>query len=447
MTLTAELSRRLLATGREVPPEATEAAKLRLLHALGVAVASGALPAPATAWGAVACDAGDCVAVGRDGRLLDRSAVFCNAVAIHGSLLEDCGPGGLRGGSHPGTYVLPAALAAAETRGADGATLLTAIVVGYEAVGLLGAIAPREIVRRGFRPVPLAGPFGAAAAATVVFGGGEEKMATALALAANVGGGVNQGFLDGTMEPYFHAGFASANGLLAAELAAAGATTSLRALEGPKGFFATYAGDVDSVASLVEPELSNVIAVGVKRFPSCVQNQATIALALEQGEGPVDAETIERIVLRRPLDGANGLNSPGVEREPPYENMLQAQMAARFTAAAALLGRPVEQTSYFMEEYGDRSVAALASKIELEPAADDSVTLEIQRRGAPTLTLHEADSRVLFPEPDLVRSRFLGRAEPILGPRAEEAADVIDRLETVDDLSKLTELFRLPEGA
>jgi 2-methylcitrate dehydratase PrpD len=447
MTLVDELAARLLAKAREDDPAAEAAAKSRLLHAVGVALASGSLPAPALAWATVSGDEGACTVVGRPHRLLDRSAAFCNAVAIHGSLLEDCGPGGLRGGSHPGTYVLPAALAAAESVGAGGPELLKAIVVGYEAVGRLGAIAPTEIVRRGFRPVPLAGPFGAATAAIVLLGGGEPQMRAAIGLAANVGGGINQGFLDGTMEPYLHAGFAASNGLLAAKLAAAGAVTSDLALEGPRGFFATYGGDEAAVGVLADPPEPNVVAVGVKRFPSCVQNQATMALALERGEGPVAIEEIERIVLRRPRDGANGLNSPGVEREPPYENMLQAQMSARFTAAAALLDRPVERTAYFMDNYADGDVARLAAKIDLEAGEDDSVTLTIEGRGPTPIVLHEAESQVLRPTAEVVRERFIGRAEPLLGDRAAQTADLIDRLETVQELTQLTELIELPEGA
>ena len=65
-----------------------------------------------TAWAAVGADAGRCVAVGRATRVADRAAAFHNGVAGHSSLLEDCGPGGLREGSHPGTYVVPAALVA-----------------------------------------------------------------------------------------------------------------------------------------------------------------------------------------------------------------------------------------------------------------------------------------------------------------------------------------------
>jgi 2-methylcitrate dehydratase PrpD len=446
MTLVEDLSARLLERAAAPDAEVEAAAKGRLLHALGVALASSPLPAPSVAWETVCADAGPCIAVGRPRRLQGRSAAFSNAVAIHGSLLEDCGPGGLRGGSHPGTYVLPAALAAAESRGVGGAELLGGIVVGYEAVGLLGAIAPPEIVARGFRPVPLAGPFGAAAAAALVHGAAAEEMGAALALAAHVGGGISQGFLDGTMEPYLHAGFAAANGLLAAQLAGAGAVSSPISLEGPRGFFATYAGSPEPAAELADPAVPNVVAVGVKRFPSCVQNPATMALVLENRDGSIDPDAVDRIVLRRPRDGANGLNSPGVEREPPFENMLQAQMAARFTTAAALLGRPVESTAYFMESYGDPEVAALAAKITLEVAEEDSVKLEFEGHGDTTV-LYEAESRVLFPSAEVLRERFLARAGAVLGDRAEAVADLVDRLETVGDVRELTELLELSKGA
>ena len=158
MTLIAELATVVEeAVSRPLPPAAVEAAKSRLLHALGVGLASRDLPAVRVAWDAVSDTTGGCVAVGRPTRVPDRGAAFYNGVAGHSSLLEDCGPGGLREGSHPGTYVIPAALAAAESGRAGGRRLLLGIVAGYEAVSRLGAAAPEEIVARRFRPIAVMG--------------------------------------------------------------------------------------------------------------------------------------------------------------------------------------------------------------------------------------------------------------------------------------------------
>lgn len=447
MTLSADLAQRLSAVAVDLPATAVESSKSRLLHALGVALASGSLPAPRCAWDATVGEAGDCVAIGRATLVSDRASAFHNAVAVHGSLLEDCGPGGLRRGSHPSTYVIPAAMSAAEHANASGRDLIAAIVIGYEAVDWLGAVAPPEIVRRGFRPVPVAGPLGAAAAAATIYHLDARGIEAALSLAVNLSSGLTQGFLDGTMEPYFHAGFGAANGLQAAKLACAGAITAPSTFEGPRGFFATFAGKAPEDASASEriaqsTELA-VSKLGTKRFPSCVQNQVTMALILDQLRDEIELEAVESVTLTRPLEGANGLNSPGVDQSPPYQNMLQAQMSARFTAAAALLRRPVESTTYFAEHYDDRQVTALADKISLIAGEDDTVTLTIQRRAGQPVTLVERTQDVLYPSASEIRARFLARAEPHIGVRAAHAASVVEDLDQLANARELTSLFRI----
>src|SRR5438132_10592584 len=104
----------------QLPAEALAAAKSRLFHAFGVSFTSSALPSVGAAWKAVPHDSGNCFVFGRFQRIAAEDAAFVNGVIGHSSLLEDCGPGGLREGSHPSTFIIPAALAAAESVGASG---------------------------------------------------------------------------------------------------------------------------------------------------------------------------------------------------------------------------------------------------------------------------------------------------------------------------------------
>jgi 2-methylcitrate dehydratase PrpD len=426
-----------------LPPAALEAAKSRLLHALGVALAGRDLPTVRLAWDTAGLEAGECVAIGRPRRVPDRVAAFHNGVAGHGSLLEDCGPGGLAEGSHPGTYVIPAALAAAESRRAGGLRLLTGVVAGYEAVSRLGAAAPDEIVSRRFRPLGVMGPFGAAAAAATVHELPVDRLAASLAVAASMSSGITQGFVEGTMEPFLQAGLAASNGLFAVQLARGGVAVAPQTLEGPFGFFQTFGGTGGRPEALTETRAELAVCrLGTKRFASCVQNQATIEMILDQAPELVGPEAVERIVLRRPARGTDGLSSPGVDSAPPYGSMLQRQMSARFTTAAALLRRSVEQPSYFMDAGGDEPVARLAELVELEPADDGEITLDLRLRGGDAVTLRSSASHVLFPSASEIRSRFVARAEPFLGvDRAETVAATVDHLEHVDDVTRLTDLL------
>jgi 2-methylcitrate dehydratase PrpD len=423
-----------------LPAATIGAAKDRLLHVIGVTLASSGLPVPAAAWQAVRADDGPCTVIGRPGRLSAASAAFANAVAAHSSLLEDCGPGGLSEGSHPGTYVPAAAFAAAEQVGASGADLLAAVVVGYEAVGVLGGIAPVSIVARRFRPLGVLGPIGAAAAAAMLYGCDRRQLAAAISIAANTAAGYGQGFVAGSTEPYLHAGFAARNGLLAASLAAAGCAAAPDSLEGPYGFFQTYGGD----AGRIPPGHAGhaVTRLGTKKFAACLQNQETLSLIQARLPVPLAPEAVRRVALFRPATPSNGTASPGVGTGPPYDTMLQRQMSARFTAAAALLGRPVDDVRYFEAAGDDDDVATLAALIELHSTDDPVVRIDVDLRDGTRLTAAGDMSAVLFPTSREITDRFRGRAASVLGPATQDVISLIGQLERLPAAASLLSVLR-----
>jgi 2-methylcitrate dehydratase PrpD len=241
------------------------------------------------------------------------------------------------------------------------------------------------------------------------------------------------------MEPYFQAAFAARNGILAARLAMAGATAAREALEGEFGFFLTYGGEQGVLERLLEPrDRLGIEVVGTKRFAACLQNQETLTLIVDGLAGPLQMGHIERVVIARPAMGTNGLNSPGVSREGSFPNMLAAQMSARFTAAAALLGKPVDNPGFFAENHANPEIESLTRRIDLEPTQDGSVSVRIKLRGEPEMVLDGDKSRVLFPSDDEIRARFLKRAMPVLDRSTESVADSIASLETLGRVRTLS---------
>jgi 2-methylcitrate dehydratase PrpD len=428
----------------ELTSEALAGVKARLTHSLRVSLVSSQLPPGLVALRAVGGAGGDCSVIGRAETLSAPDAAFVNGVIGHSSLQEDCGPGGLREGSHPATFVLPAALAAAESSQATGAQLIRGILLGYETVSRLGTASPTQIVDRRFRPLAVMGPFGAAAAVCGVHGWSGQTLASALDIAGNMAAGSTQGIFEGTMEPYFQAGMAARNGLLAAQLAHAGAETAVESLEGPFGFFETYGGTQGDAAELTAPrDRLGVSRVGSKRYAACLQNQETIALIARDLSQTLEAGEIDRVVLTRPARGTHGLNSPGVSRVPPFGNMLQAQMSARFTAAAALLGCPVEDPRFFQSSFADPTITDLAARIELVPVDDERITVSIETTGGHSIELTSEGSDTLFPDADILRERFLHSAEQILGDTARPLLAMIENLEHLTDVRELTALLRV----
>jgi 2-methylcitrate dehydratase PrpD len=69
-----------------------------------------------------------------------------------------------KGGLHPGSSVVPAALVQGETSGVDGKTLLTALAVGYEVICRIAVALGPGSYARGFHNTGTVGIFGAVAA-------------------------------------------------------------------------------------------------------------------------------------------------------------------------------------------------------------------------------------------------------------------------------------------
>ena len=431
--------------------EAVEAARRLVQHAFGVAAVSSALPVSAIARAAAGDARGPCLIFGSAASHASQDAAFANGATGHASLLEDSGPGGTACGSHPATYVFPAALAAAQERDASGMALLRAVCAAYETVDRLGGLMPAEVTQRGFRAVSVLGPFGAAAAAGVLYGLTVAQLAAAYGIAANLAGGLNQGFLDGTMEPYLHPAFAGRNGLLAARLAQAGCTASPQSLEGARGFFATFGGRVpegfagplgtDGTAGDSRPLA--VCRVGAKHYATCLYNQGTLALVKRRFPAGLAAADIARVTLSRPASGMHGLAAPGVAALPAPGNALQLQMSARFTCAAALLGRPVGSADWFETAMHDAEVCALARAIELVTHAAPGIRIDVALRdGRREVAEAGAETALVFSSAH-IDAAFTERVRPLLGDNTAEAGALLNELPRLESLEHLASLFKI----
>ncbi len=143
--------------------------------------------------------------------------------------------------THPGTSIIPAALAAAEARGASGAEFLTGVTAGYEVMERLASDFIPTVMSRGFHAGPVFGIFGAAVAAGKIMGLNEEQLNSAVALCVNLASGNLEGPRSGGQA--LREGGAVRNALLAADLAERGHVGGETVLEGEAGFYHAYAGN------------------------------------------------------------------------------------------------------------------------------------------------------------------------------------------------------------
>lgn len=164
-------------------------------------------------------------------------AAFVNGSYGHGFEYDDAhGPSH----SHPGSCVIPAALAIGEELGARMEAVITAMVAGYEVYARIGTLAAPDLLRRGFHPHAVLSNFGAAAVAAKLRGFDAETTLNALSIALSHASGVAEFTSTGGSVKRVHAGIGTRNGMAAADMARAGITGPRAFLSGNKGFFKTF---------------------------------------------------------------------------------------------------------------------------------------------------------------------------------------------------------------
>ncbi len=173
-----------------------------------------------------------------DGRKVTRSgAAFANAeMAFAGGKWDT-----FKMLMHPGTSVIPAALAAAEGKAVSGREFITAVAAAYEVMERLAYDVIPTMMSRGFHASPVFGIFGAAIAAAKIGGLNEEQMNSTIALCVSMAGGNLEGARSGGRA--LREGAAVRNALFAVALARRGHVGGETVLEGEAGFYHAYTGN------------------------------------------------------------------------------------------------------------------------------------------------------------------------------------------------------------
>jgi 2-methylcitrate dehydratase PrpD len=385
-TLTQRIGQFTSALGREqIPPAVWEKSKVSLLHNLGVGLAGqDLLMAPGYAQslgeqGPMAC--ARLLITGRPAT--PETAAFVNAALMHARAQDDVYFPGL---THAGAIMSPAVLAVAEQLGSSGSEVITALIAGYEAMGAISQGFAKRTTPRGFRASGIYGGFAAAAGVARLLGLDAQATAHALGMAASAASGTNQTWVSGTQEWQMQLGLASRNGILAARLAAAGATAAPDALEGSAGFYRAFLGEVDGVEG-VGRDLGQTwrsLDVTYKPFAVCAILQAPVTQAMALSERhQLKASDIAAVRLRlNPAEAAY----PGTDSQGPFSDIGATLMSAPFCMALALSERKVLGRD--LKRLDDPRLSPLIGRSTVIPDASlgtRSFVLEVDLRNGQTL--------------------------------------------------------------
>ncbi|SDW31232.1 2-methylcitrate dehydratase PrpD [Variovorax sp. YR634] len=168
-------------------------------------------------------------------------AALVNAAASHFVEQDDVHNGSV---FHPAAVVIAPALAVAQSLGASGAQLLTAVVAGYEVGIRVGEFLGRSHYKT-FHTTATAGTLAAAAAVGHLLGLTPQQMLHAFGSAGTQSAGVWEFLRDAADSKQLHCAHAAASGLMSAYLAQDGFTGAAKILEGAQGLGVGMSSDAD----------------------------------------------------------------------------------------------------------------------------------------------------------------------------------------------------------
>lgn len=352
----------------DIPASALEATRRHFLDSVGVMVASDRAGAGTQGRELARAVLGkeEASAVGVSVRVPAVNAALANGMLAHALDFDDSHSGSV---THPSAVLVPAALAAAEMRGASARECLTAAVAGYEINARIGAVAGAEFMRRGFHTTALAGALAAAAVAGRLLGLDREQLVSAMGLAGSQASGLTEFLSDGTNAKQLHAGWAAHAGVVAAFLAGRGLTGPASVLEGPFGLYAAHLGAGAVSAEGMTEDLGRAwttTAISYKAYPACHLTHSSVdaLLAIMARERLVPSD-LEHVLCRVPDYYVSRVLEP-IEHKYRPRSAYEAKFSLPFCIASAAFQQTLTVDSFAPAALGAAEVLSLARRVSYE---------------------------------------------------------------------------------
>lgn len=437
----------------QLPADVIEDAKLHILDTIGGAFAGNQLGVykPIVEVFAEIGGKPESSVIADGYRIPCMNAAFYNSAMITSANYEDTHRSSV---SHPCSSVIPAALAVAEKMAANGKTLLASVIFGYEVLARIGMALPPSFMNRGFQPVAVLAPFGAAAAAGKILGFDGESMADALSISANLGSGLVE--VHGSLQtrPVAIARGTQA-GVLSALLAERGIKGPYTILEGgsvcPNGFLQAHSDTVNlnRITQNLGKEFE-ISKTAYKLYYSCRYTHAPLEAFLkcvELNDIPVDE--IQGVEIRIGSVASNFMiPSPKSGKEATYN--------IPFLTSIALLEKNLGHEMFSDEKLQDPKIRQFMEKVSV--TRDQSLDEEYKKTEShytsiATITtkdgmkkIHRVDIPKGEPENPASKEELIGKFKKLASDvvdeeRTERIISVIEGLETLDDSSRLMELI------
>jgi len=434
------------AAARPLPKEVTDRAKLHLVDTFA-AMISGSRLLPGQKAIAYAKTLGGKPAAGIIGTRMvttPQNAALANGMFGHADETDDTHPPSL---THPGTSVVPAALAIGEQHRLAGKAVLRAIVLGYDICArVLLTLKPMPYLRSGHHAAATGQVFGAAAAAGALLKLNARKVRFMLSYAGQQTAGLYTMFRDPEHieKAYAMGGMPAHNGTQAALMVNHGWTGVEDIFSGERDFFFTFAPaeiDRDDMVHGLGTDYE-IMRAGIKRWPvgGPIQGPMHVLRDLIVQHG-IKAANVEKIIARMPdkeLEIVNNRASPDIS----VQHLLAVMLVD---------GNVTFKSAHSFRRMRDPKVLAVRKRIE---AVGDPTLTDVQRRWRCVMEVHLKDGRVLNHQtlaakgssenpltPVEENEKALDLIVPILGRK--KSAALLDALWNFDEIADVRALRKL----
>jgi 2-methylcitrate dehydratase PrpD len=372
-------------------------------------------------------------------------AALANGMFGHADETDDTHPPSL---THPGTSVVPAALAIGEANGIPGERVLRAIVLGYDMCArLLLSVHPMPFLRTGHHAGAFGQAFGAAATAGSLLGLKAPAIRHVISYYGQQASGMYTMFRDPEHieKAYAMGGMPAHNGTAAALMVASGFTGVDDIFSGERDFFFTFKkdGDREALTRGLGKDYE-ILRAGIKRWPvgGPIQGPLHVLRDLMQ-EHRFRADDVEKLTARLPDGELEIVNN----REMP-DICLQHLLAVML-----LDGNVTFASAHDFRRMRDPKVLRVRSRIE---AIGDASLTDPQRRWRCVMEIRLKDGRTLNHQTMAAKGSFenpLTPAEenekaldllvPVLGSaRSKTLLEQLWNFEKIKDVKSLRKLYQ-----
>ena len=436
------------AGARALPAEAAEHAKHHLLDTLASMISGSELPPGQAALRYIRAHGGkgETTIAGSALTASATDAALANGVMAHADETDDSHNASR---SHPGCAVVPAALAAGEEFGIDGARFLRAVTLGYD-------IGTRVVLAMGgaefsydssFATHSIAGTFGAAAAAACAAGLDARQMRWALDYTAQQSSGIVawRRDTDHIEKAFVFGGMPARSGVTSALLVRSGWNGVDDVFSGADNFFQAYAPKAQP-ARLIEKlgERYEIAQTDIKKWTVGSPIQGPLdAIEAIRGKQPFAADQVQRVTVRLAPSVAAVVDNRDIP-DICLQHMIAVMLVDKTVSFQAAHDKPRMQEPAVLLQ---RAKVNLVRDEELSKVLPLRVTIvEIDLTDGNRLSERVAAVRGT-PRNPMSRAEVLEKARdlivPILGREtSERLIETVFAIEGMTDLRKLQSLLQ-----